>query len=72
MQLNRKEFLGLVTRGAVAFGASTLPWARLRAEPPGPVMATLSAYMSGRRERGRFPRGRRDRPSTTSSTPSPR
>ena len=36
MQLNRKEFLGLVTRGAVAFGATALPWARLRAEPPGP------------------------------------
>ena len=46
MQMNRKEFLGLVTRGAVAFGATALPWARLRAEPPGPVMATLSAYMA--------------------------
>src|SRR5207342_56060 len=46
MQLNRKEFLGLVTRGAAAFGAAALPWARLRAEPPGPVMAALSAYMA--------------------------
>jgi len=46
MPMNRKEFLGLVTRGAVTFGATALPWARLRAEPPGPVMATLSAYMA--------------------------
>ncbi len=44
--MNRKEFLGVVTRGAVAFGATALPWARLRAESPGPVMATLSAYMA--------------------------
>jgi 2-methylcitrate dehydratase PrpD len=46
MQLNRKEFLGLVTRGAAAFGAAALPWARLGAETPGPVIATLSTYMA--------------------------
>ena len=46
MQLNRKEFLGLVTRGAAAFGATALPWTRLRAETPGPVIATLSTYMA--------------------------
>jgi 2-methylcitrate dehydratase PrpD len=44
--MNRKEFLRLATRGAVAFGATALPWARLRAQAPGPVMATLSAYMA--------------------------
>jgi 2-methylcitrate dehydratase PrpD len=44
--MNRKEFLRLVTRGAVAFGATALPWARLRAQPPGPVMTALSAYMA--------------------------
>ena len=44
--MNRKEFLGVVTRGVVAFGATALPWVRLRAESPSPVMATLSAYMA--------------------------
>jgi 2-methylcitrate dehydratase PrpD len=49
--LTRKEFLDLVTRGAVAFGATALPWARLRAEAPGPVMAALSTYMAAAGER---------------------
>ena len=50
-QLNRKEFLALVTRGAAAFGATALPWARLHAAAPGPVMATLSTYMAAAAER---------------------
>jgi len=49
--LTRKEFLDLVTRGAVAFGATALPWARLRAEATGPVMAALSTYMAAAGER---------------------
>jgi 2-methylcitrate dehydratase PrpD len=51
MQLNRKEFLHLVARGAVTFGATALPWARLRAESPGPVMTALSNYMASAGER---------------------
>jgi 2-methylcitrate dehydratase PrpD len=52
MQLNRKEFLDLVARGAVvALGATALPWARLRAESPGPVMTALSNFMATAGER---------------------
>src|ERR1700730_4644403 len=51
MQLNRKEFLDLVGRGAVALWATALPWTRLRAESPGPVMTALSNYMAAARER---------------------
>src|SRR5438309_7478737 len=51
MQLNRKEFLYLVSRGAVTLGASALPWARLRADSPGPVMTALSNYMATAGER---------------------
>ena len=40
--MNRKEFLELVARGAVALGATAVPWARLRAESPGPVMTALN------------------------------
>ena len=50
-QLNRKEFLALVTRATAAFGATALPWARLQAAAPGPVMATLSTYMAAAAER---------------------
>ena len=46
MQLNRKEFLGLVARSAVAVGAGALPRTRLRADSPGPVMTALSSYMA--------------------------
>jgi len=46
MQLNRKEFLHLVAQGAVALGATALPWARLRAETVGPIMTALSNYMA--------------------------
>jgi 2-methylcitrate dehydratase PrpD len=51
MQLNRKEFLDLVARSAVAFGGTALPWARLRAESPGPVMTALSTYMAAAGQR---------------------
>ena len=44
--MNRKEFLELVARGAVALGATAVPWARLSAESPGPVMTALSNYMA--------------------------
>ncbi len=46
MRLSRKEFLALVARGAVAAGATTLPWTRLRADSPGPIMTALSNYMA--------------------------
>lgn len=50
--MNRKEFLNLVSRGAVAFGGTAaLPWVRLRAESPGPVMTALSSYMAAAGER---------------------
>src|SRR3989441_8800988 len=51
MQLNRKEFLYLVSRGAVTLGATAFPWARLRADSPGPVMTALSNYMAAAGER---------------------
>ena len=51
MRLTRKEFLGLAARSTVAFGATALPWARLRAESPGPVMTALSNYMAAAGER---------------------
>jgi 2-methylcitrate dehydratase PrpD len=51
MQLNRKEFLAFVARSAAALGATALPWARLRAEAPGPVMTALSNYMAAAAER---------------------
>ena len=51
MQLNRKEFLYLVSRGAVTLGATALPWARLRADSPGPVMTAVSNYMAAAGER---------------------
>ncbi len=51
MQLNRKEFLAFVARSAAALGATALPWARLRAEAPGPVMTALSSYMAAAAER---------------------
>ena len=49
--MNRKEFLNLAARGAVAFSATALPWTRLRAELPGPVMTALSNYMAAAGER---------------------
>ena len=51
MQLNRKEFLAFGARSAAALGATALPWARLRAEAPGPVMTALSNYMAAAAER---------------------
>ena len=51
MQMNRKEFLDLLARGAVTLGATALPWARLRADSPGPIMTALSNYMAAAGER---------------------
>jgi 2-methylcitrate dehydratase PrpD len=51
MQLNRKEFLGFVSRSAAALGAAALSGTRLRAEPPGPIMAALSNYMAAAADR---------------------
>ena len=64
MQLSRKEFLGLVARGAVAAGATTLPSSRLRADSPGPIMTALSDYMAAAAERA-LPRESSRRPSST-------
>src|SRR5438552_13956778 len=49
--MNRKEFLNLISRGAVGFGATALPWRVQAAESPGAVMTALSNYMAAAGER---------------------
>src|SRR5580692_2031209 len=51
MQLDRRKLLEMAARGAATFGATALPWARLHAESPGPVMTALSNYMATAAER---------------------
>ena len=42
----------LLHRGALVLGSAVLPSIRLRAQVVGPVMATLSGYMAGAKDRG--------------------